>query len=86
MESVKPDDVWTKHLAFFMTGVRPSQIPDTDSLVTAILSAVSHKEVKLLAMIRGLPAGFFYAYTAIAWVWLTLLLINGTGDLIAGAF
>lgn len=86
MSSQKTTEVINKHMIYFATGVLPSKLPATASILKTLLAAIETGEVRWGVFLRFTPASFLYAYALVAWFWLTWLFHTGGGDLLGGAF
>lgn len=86
MRSSKPDEVLNKHITYFVTGVTPSRLPDTASLVDLLFAAYSSDDMRWGVHFRAIPATLLFPYSIIAWAWLSGLFFAGSVNLITGVF
>ena len=86
MNSIRLNEVSSQYLTYFATGVSPEKLPDTSSTFYLIISAVNSPDMNWRAFIRFVPAALLPLYYFLAWVWLSILLMSGSGDYIGAAF
>lgn len=84
LESTRSKEVSRKHFVYFISGVEPSDLPDTASVIPLASTAFEIDDLNWEALLRAIPAGPFMLYLLIAWAALTALLYSTGGSLVAG--
>jgi hypothetical protein len=84
LESSLKSEVSRQHLTYFATGVPPKELPDTSSPFKLMLTATASDNLQWQPFLRYAPAGFYYFYSLIGWLWLTFLFLADENTLVAG--
>lgn len=73
-----------RHMIFFSTGVPLQDLPESDSLISLVIAAVTSGEVQLEAFIRSFPVVLYYILTYVVFIWLSINLYEGSAEFVGG--